>query len=188
MNKRSNFAAITVGTPCPYGESCFFKHDHRVVQKASANVEDESCSICFEPIIKFGLLPGCDHMFCLSCVVHWRAQAASTSTKSDRDSKRSCPLCREHSDFAMPSYKFFKGAEKTQYITDVLADRARTPCKEYSATQHCKFGGHCFFSHIDVNGKDVKPKQLEVCVSNYCLPHNLELVCYSLCMILLIIL
>lgn len=161
MTRKTICRYFEAGTLCPYGELCYFKHAHRDVKKASAKVEDESCSICFETIIKFGLLPGCDHMFCLSCVVNWRAQAATTLSKSDRDSKRSCPLCREHSDFAIPSYKCFKGAEKAQFIADVLADRARTPCKEYSATQHCKFGGHCFFSHTDINGKDVKPKQLE---------------------------
>ena len=45
-----------------------------------AKSKDIQCSICFENIIsssstkKFGILPSCNHTFCLGCITKWRKQ------------------------------------------------------------------------------------------------------------------
>jgi E3 ubiquitin-protein ligase makorin len=70
--------------------------------KAKAKADAEQCGICFDSIAacgkRFGLLTGCDHVFCLECIRTWRK-----STSVDKDVSRSCPCCREHSYFVMPS-------------------------------------------------------------------------------------
>jgi E3 ubiquitin-protein ligase makorin len=161
---RIYFKLSHLGAPCPYGEGCFFRHEDTANVKSTAaeEREDQMCGICMDPVVKFGLLPGCDHVFCNSCVVNWRSQAERAENKSAKDSKRSCPFCREHSDFAIPSYNYFKGEEKARFIAGVLAERSSIQCKDYAKNNQCKFGGHCFYAHLDENGVDLKPSQLRV--------------------------
>lgn len=125
---------------------------------------DNICGICMEKIVRFGLLSSCDHAFCISCITSWRKEASKSIflTKEEKNSKRSCPLCREHSDFIVSSFEFYKGEEKQEYIAQQLASRSRVPCKEYLTKKECQFGGHCFYAHLDEAGNDIRQKQLEV--------------------------
>lgn len=47
---------------------------------AVAKSKDKTCGICFEIIIekskgekRFGILPNCNHIFCLECIRKWRS-------------------------------------------------------------------------------------------------------------------
>lgn len=42
---------------------------------------------------KLGLLPGCNHIFCLECLRVWR----TGSSEKARENARLCPLCRKTS-------------------------------------------------------------------------------------------
>lgn len=46
---------------------------------ALARSKDKTCGVCFEVIIeksgreqRFGILPNCNHIFCLECIRKWR--------------------------------------------------------------------------------------------------------------------
>jgi hypothetical protein len=46
---------------------------------------------------RFGILPGCDHAFCIRCLREWRAKY------EQGQAIRSCPVCRTVSYFLVPS-------------------------------------------------------------------------------------
>lgn len=46
---------------------------------AIARSRDKTCGVCFEVIVeksggeqRFGILPNCNHIFCLQCIRKWR--------------------------------------------------------------------------------------------------------------------
>lgn len=147
---------------CRYGDSCWFSHD----TPAGENVDDdlkiggevgvECCGICLDEITNFGLLEGCDHAFCIECINQWRKEAKNARNEDDLESKRACPLCREHSNFIIPSYKYATGDEKKKIIADRLIARRSVPCREFTKNGQCKFGRHCHYAHLDSAGNDVK--------------------------------
>jgi E3 ubiquitin-protein ligase makorin len=47
---------------------------------------------------RFGILSGCDHCFCLSCIRKWR-----NSLHTSKKIIRACPICREISYLVIPS-------------------------------------------------------------------------------------
>ena len=58
-----------------------------------------ACSICYEIVVeskkRFGILPACEHPFCLSCIREWRSQGSTQV--------RACPICRQESYYVVPS-------------------------------------------------------------------------------------
>lgn len=58
---------------------------------SSSSDDDSCCSICHTPFTStpiFGLLEGCDHAFCIGCILAWHRNQPSY------DNRRSCPNCR----------------------------------------------------------------------------------------------
>lgn len=104
------------------------------------NDEKEKCGICIETMEnkRFGLLVGCDHLFCMECIGSWRNEAANADTQESISSKRSCPLCREHSDFVVPSYFYVKGEEKKKFIERYLMKKSLIPCVQFEVSGFCK--------------------------------------------------
>lgn len=82
---------------------------------------EKSCGVCFEVIMekasgeqRFGILPNCNHCFCLSCIRKWRQ-----AKQFDNKIIRACPECRATSDFVCPSmYWVDNKEEKEKLITD----------------------------------------------------------------------
>mmetsp|Transcript_8262 Transcript_8262/g.12321 ORF Transcript_8262/g.12321 Transcript_8262/m.12321 type:complete len:269 (-) Transcript_8262:577-1383(-) len=153
---------------CRFGSSCRYLHSvdiSKVIETNNdTNVKGEEvkkCGICMEDIEKFGLLSACDHTFCNTCITSWRLEALRTASKEEKDTKRSCPLCREHSDFVIASYFYYCGEEKQEFISAELSRRSSVPCREHQLGKTCKFGGHCFYAHLDASGKDMKEQQLK---------------------------
>jgi hypothetical protein len=63
-----------------------------------ARINDESCSICTEPLKDVALAcTPCKHVFCLSCFKLWIVEEAKRPRLGgrDNDEKVKCPLCRE---------------------------------------------------------------------------------------------
>ena len=56
--------------------------------KYVSNVNDNLvCGICYDPFVDPTMLRGCDHIFCLDCLKHWRAASNGSETP--------CPTCRQ---------------------------------------------------------------------------------------------
>ncbi|EER26665.1 hypothetical protein D8B26_002937 [Coccidioides posadasii str. Silveira] len=75
----------------------------------------ESCAICLEVPVTYGLLIHCDHVFCLDCIRSWRS-SSNNEQPEDPDymtdqaalskTTKTCPLCRKKSTFIVPSSIF----------------------------------------------------------------------------------
>ena len=132
---------------CFKGSDCNFLHESP--QEIPNKIEgDQQCAICMENIKeknrKFGLLVGCEHVFCLDCIREWRKQAEKISLQS---AARSCPICRKTSNYIIPSDDFQIGEEKM--VLDILYKEhlASLPCKYFKSYGTCPFRENCFYDH-----------------------------------------
>lgn len=139
---------------CRYGERCEFRHDEE-----DATKPQHTCGICFEPVgnsynRRFGLLEGCDHIYCCDCIMNWRKEGSS-----EAEDRRVCPSCRKKSRYIIPSWEYCVGEEKEQFTNDYKARLAKLPCKRFDGgLGSCPFGRDCFYAHMR-GGKDIKPQE-----------------------------
>ncbi|KUJ15113.1 uncharacterized protein LY89DRAFT_736168 [Mollisia scopiformis] len=170
---------------CSRGKSCYFKHDESTFAALKTQAQDEpnvgapatpsltaeqavfpppsaisqTCAICYELPDQYGLLVNCDHAFCLECIRNWRATAPKNPTLENelKKTSKTCPMCRSHSDFIIPSSIWPTSTQKKE-ISDGYLRRLKTiPCRyfEQSAMDtapdykfKCQFRNHCHYSHI----------------------------------------
>lgn len=130
---------------------------------AIARSKDKTCGVCFEIVMdkkpgdtRFGILPNCNHCFCLSCIRKWRQE-----TEFDSKIIRACPECRVTSDFVCPStYWVDTKEEKDKLIQDYKIALSTKNCKYFnSGAGKCPFGNKCFYLHAYPDGTiaDVGP-------------------------------
>uniref|UniRef100_A0A1Q3EWL5 RING-type E3 ubiquitin transferase n=2 Tax=Culex tarsalis TaxID=7177 RepID=A0A1Q3EWL5_CULTA len=135
--------------------------------------KDKICGICLEVILekpgreqRFGILPNCNHIFCLECIRTWR-KAKNFENKI----KRGCPTCRVSSDFVCPSVVWVEGSdEKDKLINDYKKACNTTNCKHFQqGNGKCPFGNKCFYKHalpsgqlVDVGGPSRQQSQLRI--------------------------
>lgn len=109
-------------------EALFVEHE----KMASADLD---CGICMEkPFMKglsFGILPGCNHVFCLDCIRSWRTNSETYGA----DAVRVCPVCRVEScvwlsyrvqcpcRFAIPVSALAWGKHILVYLVDTISTR-----------------------------------------------------------------
>jgi E3 ubiquitin-protein ligase makorin len=150
---------------CLRGDLCTFSHD---LTQSVGGGDDSSvlpcadctdnnlatCSICLQHIHvegkRFGLLPRCNHLFCLECILSWRAKSAQCP--STRSGAKQCPVCRIPSYFVIPSGRFYIGEFKKRRAVEYLNFLALKPCRYYSEsakTDLCPYGDYCFFHHCN---------------------------------------
>lgn len=105
---------------------------------------------------RFGILPNCNHCFCLGCIRKWR-QAKQFENKIIR----SCPECRVPSDFVCPStYWVDTKEEKEKLIVEYKEALSLKDCKYFNKGRgKCPFGNKCFYLHALPDGTktDVGP-------------------------------
>lgn len=79
---------------------------------------DLECGICYENILgkgeRFGLLSGCNHSFCLTCLRNWRGSA-----DQPKQTVRQCPMCRVETNFIIPSSRMVTKPERKKVLIDV---------------------------------------------------------------------
>ncbi|GAB6020202.1 putative E3 ubiquitin-protein ligase makorin-2 [Chamberlinius hualienensis] len=125
---------------------------------AVARSKDKICTICMDVIMeklphserRFGILPNCNHIFCLSCIRRWR------STKQiDNKTVRSCPQCRTPSDFVTPSNFWCENEEdKNVLIESYKKALSLKSCKYFKeGNGECPFAGNCFYLHAYPDGR-----------------------------------
>ncbi|KAJ8926835.1 hypothetical protein NQ314_020685 [Rhamnusium bicolor] len=156
----------------PYNEEQRKRHRQECIKQHEKNMElsfaiarskEKSCGVCFEVIMekaigeqRFGILPNCNHCFCLSCIRKWR-QARQFENKIIR----ACPECRVTSDFVCPSMYWVDTKEdKEKLIDDYKKALSRKDCKYFKKGQgKCPFGNKCFYLHAFPDGSkcDVGP-------------------------------
>lgn len=135
--------------------------------------KDKICGICLEVILekpgreqRFGILPNCNHIFCLECIRTWR-KAKNFENKI----KRGCPTCRISSDFVCPSIVWVEGSDdKDKLINDYKKACNTTHCKHFQqGSGKCPFGNKCFYKHalpsgqlVDVGGPSRQQSQLRI--------------------------
>lgn len=123
---------------------------------------DKKCSICLEYVKakprcrKFGILPECNHIFCLECIRRWRA-----NRDYENKTVRACPECRIVSNFVCPSTHWVETKkEKKKLIKTYKNVLSKQDCKYFrKGAGECPFGNKCFYLHALPNGEkfDVGP-------------------------------
>eukprot|EP00953_Heterococcus_sp_UTEX-ZZ885_P027484 14743-Heterococcus_DN1.PRE.2 len=106
--------------------------------KAKEKADAEQCGICFDSIA------ACE------CIRTWRK-----STSVEKDVSRSCPCCREHSYFVMPSKFSVTGESKVQAIAKYKECLSKRPCalfKPDNPAHSCPFGAKCHYAHTAADG------------------------------------
>ncbi|KAK1801311.1 hypothetical protein P4O66_022992 [Electrophorus voltai] len=109
------------------------------------------CGICMDKVYekatarerRFGILPNCNHAFCLGCIMTWR------KTKDfQEDVIKACPQCRVKSSFYIPS-KFWvgEGEPKAELIASFKAKSSKIKCNFFMHHGYCPFASECIFSH-----------------------------------------
>ncbi|GJQ81207.1 putative zinc ion binding protein [Trypoxylus dichotomus] len=129
------------------------------VAGALSNCEERTCGICFEVVMekvsyqrKFGILPNCNHCFCLTCIRKWRQ-----AKQFENNIIRACPECRVTSDFVCPSsYWADTVSEKETLITNYKKALSTKDCKYFrKGNGSCPFGNKCFYLHALNDGTKV---------------------------------
>jgi len=136
---------------------CVAQHEKDMeLSFAIAKSKDKTCGVCFEIIMekpgreqRFGILPNCQHCFCLECIRKWRQ-----AELFDNKIKRACPECRVTSDFVCPSaYWVDTKEEKDKLINDYKHAMTAKDCKYYNKGRgKCPFGNKCFYRHALPDG------------------------------------
>jgi E3 ubiquitin-protein ligase makorin len=130
----------------------------RPTEIADSHETELCCSICFENVSNtngqlFGLVSGCDHCFCLSCLREWRYSKSNPS-----DATRQCPVCRVPITYVVPSAQFLTGEEKEATIKNYFEQMSHKPCKHFKGKPGtCPFGPECYYAHRNRYGEDMKP-------------------------------
>ncbi|XP_027340271.1 E3 ubiquitin-protein ligase makorin-like [Abrus precatorius] len=136
--------------------TCEKKEKYLQAVKDSQEIE---CNVCLERVLskpkpsdcKFGLLPECDHSFCLSCIRNWRNSAPTSGMdiNNTANTVRTCPVCRKLSYFVIPSGIWYSTKEEKQEIIDnYKANCKLIDCKHFDFRNgNCPFGASCFYKH-----------------------------------------
>jgi len=143
---------------------CLQEHERNMeLSFAVARSKEKTCGICMEIVLekpkgeaRFGILPSCNHCFCLPCIRKWR-QAKQFEHKIIR----ACPECRQTSDYICPSRFWVETPEeKERLLTDYKKNLGQKECKYFNkGSGECPFGNKCFYQHADKDGRmvDVGP-------------------------------
>jgi E3 ubiquitin-protein ligase makorin len=142
-------------------QECMQEHERDMeLSFAVARSKDKACGICMDIIMeklppserRFGILPNCMHIFCLSCIRKWRG-----AKQFDNKLVRSCPECRVASDFVAPSKYWVDTKEDKEKLINCYRTAMSTKhCKYFKQGRgECPFGGNCFYLHAFPDGSKV---------------------------------
>ncbi|XP_028309344.1 makorin, ring finger protein, 4 isoform X2 [Gouania willdenowi] len=108
------------------------------------------CGICMELVYEkldpkshvFGILPNCNHPFCLQCIKTWRK-----SKDFAPDVVKTCPQCRVNSPFYVPNKYWVEGPEKQKVIAVFKEKVGKKSCSFYARSGSCPFKKDCLYRH-----------------------------------------
>ncbi|TPX39063.1 hypothetical protein SeMB42_g06489 [Synchytrium endobioticum] len=148
-------------TPAQHSKSAAQPTKEPVIGSTENHAEDEIiCAVCFEKPTVYGLLPECDHIFCIDCVRQWRDRSNKTEALANSNVIRECPVCRIESSYVIPTPILADSPELKGDIVAAYKERvAKIPCKYFLRSQamdrRCPFGDGCLYAHNDANGRRV---------------------------------
>ncbi|KAG8002712.1 Peroxisome proliferator-activated receptor delta [Nibea albiflora] len=112
--------------------------------------KDVTCGICMDKVYEkpdprnqvFGILPNCNHPFCLQCIMTWR------KTKDlGPEVVKSCPQCRVRSAFYVPHKYWVEGPAKESLIAAFKEKFSKKSCSYYTRYRCCPFKTECLYRH-----------------------------------------
>ncbi|XP_058498761.1 makorin, ring finger protein, 4 [Solea solea] len=112
--------------------------------------KDVTCGICMDKVYEkmnpadkvFGILPNCNHSFCLQCIMTWR------KTKDfGPNVVKSCPQCRVRSAFYVPHKYWVDGQAKENVIAAFKEKCSKRSCSYYARYRCCPFKTECLYQH-----------------------------------------
>ncbi|BFI27838.1 E3 ubiquitin-protein ligase makorin [Marchantia polymorpha subsp. ruderalis] len=148
--------------------------------------QDIECVVCLERVLskpalaerKFGILSGCDHPFCISCVRSWR----NGSHPPGMDLKtiiRGCPVCRTVSHYVIPSLTWFSSPdEKAEIVNGYKKKLSSLDCRYFDqGNGNCPFGTSCFYKHAYKDGRleEIKLRHLGAADGSAVITKNIRL-------------
>ncbi|KAJ7077885.1 hypothetical protein B0H15DRAFT_861314 [Mycena belliarum] len=161
---------------CKRGAQCWFSHA-KGKEKEAIEEDDDLCSICFEKPITYGLLTGCSHIFCITCIKQWRDPVDKSADVVESGNTKRCPMCRQPARFIIPSSKFYAQgqAAKDAAMTRYMDSMKRVPCRYFQKSilavppaPFCPFGKDCFYQHRNLDGSDfITDQGVETCMRVY---------------------
>ncbi|ESO03033.1 hypothetical protein HELRODRAFT_185662 [Helobdella robusta] len=138
-------------------QTCTSYHEEAMNESFRQQVSSSQvCGICLEVVWhkkptsrqRFGVLSGCDHVFCLECIRKWRTQ------QGVHDDVRLCPQCRVRTDFVIPSHYWYENKEdKQDLINAYKTSLSKKPCRYFVRDGFCPFTKNCFYSHVGEDGR-----------------------------------
>ncbi|KAK7030745.1 hypothetical protein R3P38DRAFT_2930257 [Favolaschia claudopus] len=169
---------------CKRGNECWFSHAKGKEKEQAIEEEDDLCSICFDKPVTYGLLTGCNHIFCITCIKQWRDPATKSLDFIESGNIKCCPMCRRSAKFIIPSSQFFvEGEAKDAAMARYMDSMKRVPCKHFQkslfsarGTPFCPFGKDCFYQHRNADGTDhVSSLGVDECMRQYASQRDAEL-------------
>jgi E3 ubiquitin-protein ligase makorin len=118
-----------------HNSECIAAHEKEMeIAFSIQRSKEKTCGICFDIVWekdgreqRFGILPNCNHCFCLECIRTWRQ-----AKQFDNKIIRACPECRTCSDFVCPSSFWVDNPEeKQQLITKYKSALSEKDCKYF---------------------------------------------------------
>jgi E3 ubiquitin-protein ligase makorin len=118
-----------------HNSECIAAHEKEMeIAFSIQRSKEKTCGICFDVVWekdgreqRFGILPNCNHCFCLECIRTWRQ-----AKQFDNKIIRACPECRTCSDFVCPSSFWVDNPEeKEQLITKYKSALSEKDCKYF---------------------------------------------------------
>ncbi|XP_041349908.1 probable E3 ubiquitin-protein ligase makorin-1 [Gigantopelta aegis] len=145
-------------------KDCMNQHEEDMeLSFAVARSENKACGICMDIVIdkqppserRFGILPNCNHCFCLSCIRKWRC-----AKQFENKIIRACPECRVLSDFVTPSKYWHESKEdKEKLIEGYKSALSQKPCRYFDEGRgECPFNEKCFYLHAYPDGRVASPQ------------------------------
>ncbi|XP_067684541.1 probable E3 ubiquitin-protein ligase makorin-1 [Haliotis asinina] len=149
-------------------KECIERHEKDMeLSFAIARSKDKACGICMDVVVeknpvserRFGILPGCNHCFCLSCIRKWRC-----AKQFENKIIRACPECRVQSDFVTPSQYWYETKEdKEKLIEGYKGALSSKPCRYFDQGRgECPFNEKCFYLHAYPDGRIAEPQPRKV--------------------------
>lgn len=138
-------------TPCDYvypvREIIDEKLKREYINSEKEKMKKSTCQICLKDVLKkqdplFGMLPNCNHLFCLQCIKNWRQRFNFGISKT-------CPECKALCDFVYP-------------VREIINDDIRK--KEYMNEENKKMRKSKNYQFVFSFHEDSNLTEDEICV------------------------